>query len=165
MKIPVNLLSYYILMLYLLFTISACEIRVEKLGTHGINGRFFLFDPSVAAWQDSVFRLYGNGEVVTNSGDLDKGAYEIRLTARGTQAGGQYPSIKVALNSEILKDIHLDSGYVTYRIPFLLEKKKDVEVDIYFDQDAADKSGNDRDVLIRSCTVDTISGDAPGNKK
>lgn len=165
MEIAVNRPVYGLYLLFFLFALSACEVRVEKLGTHGINGRHFLFNSSVGAWQDSVFRLYGNGQVVTNSGKLGKGSYEIRLTAKGTQAFQQYPSIKVSLNSEELKEIRLDSGYVAYSIPFLLEKEKDIEVNISFDQDGADKKGNDRDVLIRSCTVDTVPGASPGNKK
>jgi hypothetical protein len=133
--------------------VSSCQLRVEKLKTYGINEQHFVFDASVAVWQDSVFRLYGNGRVVTNAGKLDKGAYEITLCARGTPAYNIYPTINVELDNEVLKEVLLDSGFVTYHIPFRLNSSENAEVAVVFKQDGSDDQGHDRDVLIRYSMV------------
>ena len=137
----------------IVFFMAACTLRVEKLKSPGINDPFFDFDPNIGSWQDSVFLMCCNGTISTGEGQLTKGSYEIRLTAKGSQAYMEYPALKVMINRRLLETVRLDSNFTTYRIPFVLEENDAVRIRLRFDQDGLDDKGNDRNVFIRKVTV------------
>jgi len=135
-----------------LFTISACKIRVEKIKPFGINDQHFELD-RVLPVAGLCFVICCNGTVSTPSVELDKGGYVILVRARGSQAAGIYPLLRVRLNDQPLQDVQLDSNFTEHQIPFLLKEKETVRVRMVFDQDAVDEQQHDRNIFIRRLMV------------
>jgi hypothetical protein len=140
----------------LLCFIASCTLRVERIKAYGIKDQRFDFDYDIGSWQDSVFLFCCNGTISTPRGEFEKGEYQVILTARGTQAAGVYPTAKVLLNHKNLRELHLDSSFSTYRVPFTLETKTIISIQLLFDQDGVDEKGNDRNIYIRNMAVDTV---------
>ena len=141
------------------FVIPACTLNVEKIEKYGVNDQQYEYGPTIGNWgeQDTIFRFCCNGTISTHKSEFDKGRYEVIILAKGTQAYRVYPLIRILLNNKALGEIRLDSNLTTYRLPFLLEEKKIISVQVSFDQDVLDDKGNDRDVLIRRIAVSPIS--------
>jgi hypothetical protein len=142
----------FCLLTHLFFT-CGCTLVVEKVEKFGVNDHQYEYPPAIGSREDPDFRFCCNGTISTHTSEFDKGRYEIVIKAKGTPAYEVYPLIRVLLNNTVQKEIRLDGDYTTYRIPFVLQEKKTIGVQIQFDQDGVDDKGNDRDVLIRKISV------------
>lgn len=139
----------------------SCEVRVETKGPldHS-NIRIEDFDvaPSVGIRTEqtirSPIRLFANGFVISkNEFPIKKGGYLLSIEAKGTPAYTVYPKIKVFLGDLLLDELQLGDQYSISTIKFKVEKEQYSILKLQFDSDGLDDKGNDRDVFIKSISL------------